>query len=78
MVLWETLVETTSRHLNRYGALPPGLAEYLDPRMETLIQHLDKVARIAGGRPGGKAPQSPPTSPQDRDEGETDRGQAGN
>jgi len=46
---WEVLVETEAKHLRRYGQMPPGLGDYLDPRMETLIQHLRKMSRIAGG-----------------------------
>ena len=58
---WEILVETTSRYLRRYGDAPAGLAEYLDPRMEVLIQHLRNLTELAGGRPGGKAPPVKPS-----------------
>jgi len=44
----ETLQETESRALRRYGETPPGLGEYLDPRLATLIAHLSNVTRIAG------------------------------
>jgi len=53
---WEVLVETTSRHLKRYGEAPAGLAEYLDPRMEALIQHLGVITKLAGSRSGGRGP----------------------
>jgi hypothetical protein len=49
---WEVLIETTSRHLKRFGEAPAELAEYLDPRMEALIQHLGAITRIAGSRSG--------------------------
>ena len=47
---WEILVETTSRHLRRYGMPPAELAEYLDPRMEKLIAHLTSLTKLASGR----------------------------
>jgi len=48
---WQVLIETTSKHLKGYGDVPPELARYLDPRMETLIKHLGMVTRHVGGRP---------------------------
>jgi hypothetical protein len=47
---WEVLVETESKHLRRYGKMPQDFGQYLDPRVETLIQHLRNISRIAGGR----------------------------
>lgn len=36
--LWEHIVELKSKYLRRYGDVPAGLGEYLDPRAEQLIQ----------------------------------------
>jgi hypothetical protein len=44
--LWEVLVETKSRFLKRYGPPPEGLAPYLDPRIDTLIEHLRKLTDL--------------------------------
>ena len=41
--LWEVMVETKSRFLKRYGPPPAGLAEYLDPRIDLLIGHLQSL-----------------------------------
>jgi len=49
-VLWASLVELESRRLLRYGAVPPGLAEYVDPRVETLNEHLRRIADIVAAR----------------------------
>ena len=49
-VLWTSLVELESRHLRRYGVVPTGLAEYVDPRVETLNARLQRVADIVAGR----------------------------
>ena len=43
---WVALVETESKGLRGYGAVPPGFAEYLDPRMETLIKHLQHIIGV--------------------------------
>ena len=67
--LWEVLVETESRYLARYGPTPPGLAEYLDPLVETLIRHVCRIGDIAwrllrdASRPATGSPEV------DRDEG---------
>jgi len=45
-VLWVSLAELESRHLGRYGELPPGLAEYLDPKAALLIEKLGNIANI--------------------------------
>jgi hypothetical protein len=49
---WEVLVETKSRFLKRYGAPPEGLARYLDPRIDALIEHLRNLTDLV--RPAGK------------------------
>ena len=43
---WEVLVETKSRYLKGYGQPPPQLAEYLDPRIDVLIQHLRNLTDL--------------------------------
>jgi len=45
-VLWVSLAELESRHLRRYGALPPGLAEYLDPKAALLTEKLRNISSI--------------------------------
>ncbi len=52
--LWETLVETTSRHLKRYGPVSEELAEFLDPRIEQLIEHLLNLSRLSRGEALGE------------------------
>lgn len=52
-IFWEVLVETKSRYLKRYGEPAPQLAEYLDPRINILIEHLRNLTHLAGG---GKTP----------------------
>jgi len=47
---WAVLVETESKYLRRYGKMPQGFAQYHDPKVEGLIQHLRNMSRIAGGR----------------------------
>ena len=49
--LWEVLVETTSRHLRRYGAVPEEVTRFLDPRVEELIGHLIAITEVVS-RPG--------------------------
>jgi hypothetical protein len=49
---WEVLVETKSRFLRRYGQPPDGLAPYLDPRIDLLIEHLRNLTDLV--RPAGK------------------------
>jgi hypothetical protein len=45
-MLWVNLVEVTSEHLKRYGELPVGLAEYLDPRVAELIDLTNEISRV--------------------------------
>jgi len=45
-VLWTYLVELEGRHLKRYGDVPPGLTEYLNPRVDALNGHLRRIADI--------------------------------
>jgi len=51
-VQWVSLAELEGRHLRRYGELPPGLANYLDPRATLLIEKLRGIAHVvaSGGR----------------------------
>ena len=46
---WEVLVEIQSRFLKRFGEPPPQLAEYLDPRIDVLIEHVRSVADLVRG-----------------------------
>lgn len=48
-VLWTYLVEVEGRHLKRYGEVPPGLSEYLDPKLDSLNEHLRSIADIVAG-----------------------------
>jgi len=52
---WEVLVETKSRFLKRYGEPPDGLAEYLDPQIDVLIEHLRNLTDLV--RPDAKGSQ---------------------
>jgi hypothetical protein len=47
-VLWISLAELDGRHLRRYGEVPPGLAEYLDPQVDALNEHLKSIADLVG------------------------------
>ena len=64
-MFWEDLVETETKYLRRYGAMPPGLENHLDPKIESLIERLNNISRIAGGKPSGHAPcpEEPPDEP---------------
>lgn len=44
--LWGNLVELESEHLRRYGDLPAGFPEYMDPKIETLIQYLNRILEV--------------------------------
>jgi len=46
----EVLEETESKYLRRYGPTPPGLKDYLDPKVENLIRHLSNISHIAKGQ----------------------------
>jgi len=45
--LLEPLEELTGRRLRRYGQPPPGLAEYLEPRIGSLCARLERILGIA-------------------------------
>jgi len=45
-MFWEVLVGTKSRYLKGYGEPPPGLAEYLDPRIDLLIERLRNLTDL--------------------------------
>ncbi len=49
-VQWVSLSELESRHLRRYGALPSGLPEYLDPKAALLIEKLRDIANVVARR----------------------------
>jgi hypothetical protein len=42
--LWVDLVHLDTKHLRRYGDLPPSLAEYLDKRVAALIGHVNAIS----------------------------------
>lgn len=44
---WEALVELKVKSLRRYGDVPGGLAEYLDPRIEQVIERIARIAEVA-------------------------------
>jgi hypothetical protein len=44
--LWVNLAEVTSEHLKRYGEVPTGLAEYLDPRVAELTVLTNEILRV--------------------------------
>ena len=46
-VLWVSLVELESSRIRRYGDVPPGLAEYLDPKVALLNENLRRISQIA-------------------------------
>ncbi len=54
-LFWAELVETETKYLRRYGDTPPGLADYLDPRIEAIIKHLSAITRTADGKGPGYA-----------------------
>ncbi len=43
---WEVLVETSSKHLRRYGTVPDELAQFLDPRLDELIRGLVAIVEL--------------------------------
>ena len=45
--LWEVLVETESKYLKRYGEIPPGLPDYLDPKIAEIIESIKKISSVA-------------------------------
>jgi hypothetical protein len=44
---WEALVELGTGHLKRYGDMPAGFAEYLDPKVEAIIQLLRRFSELS-------------------------------
>ncbi len=53
---WETLAELESRHLLRYGKLPPGFADFFDPQVKLLAERLDAISQLAKSRSRREAP----------------------
>ncbi len=45
--LWEVLVETESKYLKRYGEIPPGLPDYLDPKIAEIIEGIKHISAVA-------------------------------
>ena len=50
---WEMLAELQSKRLRGYGEVSSDLAEYLDPRAESLLERVQGLSAIAGGTNGG-------------------------
>lgn len=48
-ILWEGICELESRRLRRYGEVSSGLALYLDPQIEELIQQVNQLSHIVRG-----------------------------
>ncbi len=46
-ILWEQMCELESRHLNRYGKVSPGLADYLDPYIQEITNQVIELEHIA-------------------------------
>ena len=46
---WEMLAEMESKRLRAYGEVSADLAEYLDPRVERLLDLMQGLSAIAGG-----------------------------
>jgi len=49
-ILWASLIDLEGRRLRRYGEVPPGLAEYLDPLAVALSRHVRNISDIVSGR----------------------------
>jgi hypothetical protein len=49
--LREHIVELEARHLRRYGKVSPDLAAFLDPRVEQLLDRLDRMSAIVNPPP---------------------------
>lgn len=54
--LWVHLVETESKYLRRYGEMPEGFGDYIDPKIDELIRDLNSIAAAARGQRRGKSP----------------------
>jgi len=52
-VLWTSLSELEDGRLSRYGSVPPGLNEYLDPRVIALNRRLRSIADAVFGKESG-------------------------
>jgi hypothetical protein len=53
-VLWASLVELESCRLRRYGDIPDGLAEHLEPRVAALNASLRRIAEAVAVGPRAK------------------------
>jgi len=45
-ILWEQMCELESRHLRRYGEVSPGMADCLDPQIQRIIEHVNRLSRV--------------------------------
>lgn len=64
--LWEYIVELKAKHLTRYGDVPAGLGDYLDPRAERLIQGILHILDTLKRRAPGCENTQPSQNPGDR------------
>ncbi len=48
--VWEVLEGTKARHLGGYGTVAEGLAELLDPRLDSIIVLVDEIRNLVSGR----------------------------
>jgi hypothetical protein len=48
MLLWESVIELQGRYLKRYGEPPKDLVEFLDPKTDEIVCHLDRIVRVLG------------------------------
>lgn len=46
-ILWEQMWELESRSLKRYGDVPPGLADCLDPKIGDIVERVMKLSDLA-------------------------------
>ncbi len=63
LAFWEVLVETQSRHLRRYGNVPAELKDFLDPRIDRLIEGVQRLVEISGAAPR-RGKETPDASPK--------------
>lgn len=62
--LWVSLVETRGRYLRGYGEVPPGLARYLDQRVDEIESRVNEIRRLAE-EAAAKAPGPESSGPAD-------------
>lgn len=48
MSIWVDLIEIKSGNLGGYGPVPDGFSEYFDPKLDSIIEILQKISNIPG------------------------------